>query len=1408
MNFLDSIGNATGAAIGAVENFFNDGTLNKSSKHRFDSFALPRKGAYANWYIDGRDYFLAVSEAISHARQEIFIEDWWLSPELYLRRPPSKNEEYRLDNLLKRKAEEGVKIYVVVYKEVSQALTMDSAHSKHALSSLHPNIVVQRHPDHLVGGTVFWAHHEKICVVDRHIAFIGGLDLCFGRYDTNEHQLADYHPHSNLMEIWPGQDYSNPRIKDFADVQDVAKHFIERWNFIKKEKAENRPEVKVLVYKSDAQHDREDPPQARNYKYFGTDIQAHHYNGTVNIQILRSSSKWSHGIETEKSIQNAYLDTIKNAKHFIYIENQFFITATKESEKFPVKNLIGKAIVERVLRAAKNNERFRIIVCMPLLPAFPCEVDSKDAGTLRLVMNYQYKSICRGGYSILEEIRKANVDPSKYIAFFSLRNYDRVNPSAVRKGLGALSNPSVGGEPVVPHGVVDDDITGNYITEELYIHTKLLIADDKYVIIGSANLNDRSQLGDHDSEIAALIEDTDTIDSELAGRPYKAAKFAATLRRTVFKEHLGLLQDHEHDKVTLKCHPPPHPLDPSVVKLTEADSIVKDPASDKFIAYWNSRAKTNTEAFREVFHCFPDDTVTTWEEYKAFSPDREKIGLGHVCKEDYPLQSVKENLSKIQGHLVEFPTHFLEKEELQGSVIFDSNGEQQRRRARKKTNLSKVMTSIDKEIASIATKYFCERKYDAALESLELLAGRPETSTTTTINLKGTREQKEIQEQKENIDPIVLHNLAVTQYYKGNALQHQALYETLEDVLSKIQVNNASGGIALSAYGVIRDKKTEGFEATTSGDLTNIKNLMNSKSEFDNTSSFSFLEEQSNKYHKKQDISLTTQEQLSDLDLVNTDEDLDAAASDEDEATNGIGPYRYFSKNIPHFIDEAIPLYNKAAIYFQLKRYEGTRDIIEPFLRDNIDRLEEYVACRISWLLMEVYIELCEPAKASQILEWLELKFRDVKSNKSSTFIEEKKFSDKKALENSEYNRADYCNDQEEFLIDEIQKEKQPEESTKVKNDDKVSISNVFPNILKTVPSIYGSPEIAFHTLKKRINALHQVNTDQSKYNYQRQYTDKNSHIESNKSVDSGDSSRIITDNESSDYNISDIEIELELNKAYRKAYSEYLRKNYHTSLEIMESCNKVDSGANGTSLLKNCHFHPRYLVDASSSLLFNTGLSYFANGMYENALQCFEKAAEVREIQSSPWVWIRIGECCLNIYDQITSFAGKEIVRNERFSAATGSFPPDPGDVDYHHPHLPLLEYAISSFQNALIHPVFNNRNDNVNPNSSSRDVTPNVETSRQQQKYQNASRRTFSSMTSQETAIILRSVMIKLAYAQIRNGLYSKALAASQRIIDEIDQESSSNKTDNTGKDEIDDEMTNNRTVEFDDSQNQQQQ
>lgn len=70
-----------------------------------------------------------------------------------------------------------------------------------------------------------------------------------------------------------------------------------------------------------------------------------------------------------------------------------------------------------------------------------------------------------------------------------------------------------------------------------------MIVDDRIAIIGSANINERSQRGDRDSELACIIRDTDMIDSQMAGQPYQVGRFAHTMRVRLMREHLGVNVD-------------------------------------------------------------------------------------------------------------------------------------------------------------------------------------------------------------------------------------------------------------------------------------------------------------------------------------------------------------------------------------------------------------------------------------------------------------------------------------------------------------------------------------------------------------------------------------------------------------------------------------------------------------------------------------------------------------------------------------------------------------------------------------------------------------------------------------------------------------------------------------------------
>ncbi|KAH7149561.1 hypothetical protein B0J13DRAFT_309036 [Dactylonectria estremocensis] len=502
-------------------------------KKRFDSFSPVRHGVFAQWLVDGRDYMWNVSRAINMAKDVIYIHDWWLSPELYMRRPAAISQKWRLDRLLQKKAREGVKIFVIVYRNVEAAVPIDSEYTKFSLLNLHPNIFVQRSPNQFKKNQFFFAHHEKICIVDHDVAFVGGIDLCFGRWDCPQHPVADDKPtgfefsetpkDAEHCQLFPGKDYSNPRVQDFfrlnepyeemydrskvprmpwhdismqvvgQPARDLTRHFVQRWNYLRRGRKPTRP-LPFLLPAPDANVE---------------ELEALGLTGTCEVQILRSATTWSLGIDdTEHSIQNAYIKMIEDSEHFVYIENQFFITST-EAYNTRITNRIGDALVERIIRAHENDEDWRCVIVIPLMPGFQNTVDEQEGTSVRLILMCQFRSICRGEQSIFGRLRTAGIEPEDYISFFSLRQW----------------------------GIMSTDMI---VTEQLYIHAKAIIVDDRVALIGSANINERSMLGNRDSECAAIVRDTDMIESTMGGKPYQVGRFAHTLRLRLMREHLGL----------------------------------------------------------------------------------------------------------------------------------------------------------------------------------------------------------------------------------------------------------------------------------------------------------------------------------------------------------------------------------------------------------------------------------------------------------------------------------------------------------------------------------------------------------------------------------------------------------------------------------------------------------------------------------------------------------------------------------------------------------------------------------------------------------------------------------------------------------------------------------------------------
>jgi phospholipase D1/2 len=91
-----------------------------------------------------------------------------------------------------------------------------------------------------------------------------------------------------------------------------------------------------------------------------------------------------------------------------------------------------------------------------------------------------------------------------YISFFSLRNH------AIMNG--------------IPK------------TELIYIHAKIMLVDDQTILIGSANLNDRSLLGNRDSEVAVVIKaGKDRVKTYMNGEEIMACEFIKKFRMDLFR---------------------------------------------------------------------------------------------------------------------------------------------------------------------------------------------------------------------------------------------------------------------------------------------------------------------------------------------------------------------------------------------------------------------------------------------------------------------------------------------------------------------------------------------------------------------------------------------------------------------------------------------------------------------------------------------------------------------------------------------------------------------------------------------------------------------------------------------------------------------------------------------------------
>ena len=103
------------------------------------------------------------------------------------------------------------------------------------------------------------------------------------------------------------------------------------------------------------------------------------------------------------------------------------------------------------------------------------------------------------------------------------------------------------------------------------------------------------------------------------------------------------------------------------MQINKHDSRLDNPISDELHSLIWETARKNTDLYRQIFMCYPDDC------YTKFSMIPPKNTVQNKAQEYSLKKNYEEKKGQIIGHIVEFPLHFLEEEQLGISFFSKEN---------------------------------------------------------------------------------------------------------------------------------------------------------------------------------------------------------------------------------------------------------------------------------------------------------------------------------------------------------------------------------------------------------------------------------------------------------------------------------------------------------------------------------------------------------------------------------------------------------------------------------------------------------------------------------------------------------------------------------------------------------------
>lgn len=393
--------------------------------------------------VDGAEYYTAFHNAAQKARDYIAISGWQFDSEVLLLRGEAAREasgEVRLlkflDSLCKKNPE--LRIYILAWdfslifmreREWIQEIVFNWSTSE--------RLFFRFDNKHAIGAS----QHQKFVIIDGAAAFLGGMDLCAGRWDDRRHRAINpdrinpdgstYGPYHEMQAYFTGE-----------LVERLSRLFMERWQLCTGSE---------LIL-----------PAPRGGRYLpagiGTPIRA----GSAALSRTQGQT-FVQVREPVKEIRALYVDAIRSARHLVYIENQYFSSYA-----------VYRALMERM--EDQSAPRLDIVIILPKKPS-----------------------------ALVEEIS---------VGLLQARILSILRQTAKKRGhsLGVYYSASF-------------DHDGDEVP--VYIHSKLLIVDDSFVTIGSANTTNRSMGLDTEINIS-----------------WEASHLDLRLTRSIRKLRLGLLFEH------------------------------------------------------------------------------------------------------------------------------------------------------------------------------------------------------------------------------------------------------------------------------------------------------------------------------------------------------------------------------------------------------------------------------------------------------------------------------------------------------------------------------------------------------------------------------------------------------------------------------------------------------------------------------------------------------------------------------------------------------------------------------------------------------------------------------------------------------------------------------------------------